>query len=122
MRLRRVDPAYVFSEAKQIRRLYEQSPSVVSHAAAVQQVTIHIIPERQQYIFQIAVVAYIKRRAGMHQVGDQKVSIEILGGFKKRESRIRQNRVVLADEAERKSFGVLIIPLGTDDVIVQAAD
>ena len=34
---------------------------------------------------------------------------------------IGQNRVVLSDKAERKFLGVLIVPFGADDVIVQAA-
>src|SRR5258708_36790835 len=57
----------------------------------------------------------------MHQVGPQKVSIEILGGLEEREGGVGQHGVVLANKAKRESLRVLIIPLRTNDVIVQAA-
>ena len=47
-------------------------------------------PRGQQHIFQIAVVADVKRGAGMHQVGDKKVGIEIPGGLQICESRVGQ--------------------------------
>ena len=49
------------------------------------------------------------------------IRVEILGSFEKSESRVSQNRVVLSNEAKRESLGVLIVPLGTNDVIVHAA-
>ena len=87
-------------EAEQVRRFHEQSPPVILQPAAVQQVPIHVISQRQLYILQIAVVADVKRGAGMQQVRDQKIGIEIPGGFQKGKSRVGQNGVVLSDEAE----------------------
>src|SRR5690348_9298352 len=57
----------------------------------------------------------------MHQVGHKEIGIEILGGLEKRKCGISQDSAVLPYEAKRKLFVVLIIPLGTDDMVVHAA-
>ena len=57
----------------------------------------------------------------MHQVGDQEVSVEILGGLEECEGGVGQNGVVLSNKTKRESLRVLIVPLGSNNVIVQAA-
>ena len=88
----------------------------------MQHLSIYVCSERKCQVFQVAVVAHINRCAGMHQIGDQEIGIEVLGGLQVSEVRIRKHRVVLADEAEGKFVGELVIPLAADNVVVHGAE
>src|SRR5260221_5756053 len=108
---------------KQVRSLYEEFPPAVEQSAAcgVLQLAIAVGRQRQQQILKIAVVADVSRRAGMHEISYQEIRVEVLGGLKGSEIRIREHGVVLADEPEGEFSGELVIPLGPDDVIVHGA-
>ena len=70
-------------------------------------------------VLQIAVVPGIDGRAGMDQVGQEEVKIHVLGGLQAGELLVRKQAVVLRDEAQRERGRELIIPLGSDDVIIK---
>ena len=58
----------------------------------------------------------------MHQVGEQKINVEVFGSLQIGEVGVREHRVVLPDKPERKFLGELIIPLAPDDVVIHAAE
>src|SRR5260370_34506058 len=68
------------SEPQQVRNLHEELPAVIHE----------IVPRRQQagwcryeapvQVLEVAVVPNVDRSAGMQQISDQEVGIEVLGG------------------------------------------
>ena len=70
-------------------------------------------------VLQIAVVADINRRSRMQQVGEQNVAIEYLGVLQRGQGGIGERSGVLPDDPQREFFGELVVPLGTDDVVVK---
>jgi len=69
-------------------------------------------------VFEIAVVADIDRCAGVNQVGEKHVEVEVLHGIERGVGGVGEQAVVLRDEAQRELFGELVVPLRADDVIV----
>ena len=70
------------SESKQIRNFHEELSAVVDIAIA-KPVQIAVWIEREAWIeiLEVAVVAEIDCRAGVKQVGEEQVSLKILGGL-----------------------------------------
>src|SRR5258707_4014005 len=57
----------------------------------------------------------------MHQVGDQKVRVEVLVLLQTREQRIVEQGVVLKDREKREFPVVLVVPFRADDVTIDYA-
>jgi hypothetical protein len=110
------------SESEQIRNLHEDLATVVDISITKPvQVAVCIERKARIEILQIAVVTKIDRRAGVEQIGEEDIGVEILGGLQGSEILIGKRGRILANEAEREFPRELVIPLGTNDVIVKDA-
>lgn len=61
-------------------------------------------------IFQIAVVPEIKRRPRMNEIGNEEIGVKVFCLTQARVARIRQQRVILKNGAERKLLALLVSP------------
>src|SRR5215475_7600133 len=55
----------------------------------------------------------------MKEIGEENIRVEILRSLEGGKVRIREGGRVLANEAEREFTRELIVPLGTDDVVIK---
>src|SRR5690242_6269814 len=85
------------SESEEIRYFHEQLTAVVD------EVIWGVRTARRIGACQIAVIPHVKCRSGMHEISNEKVSIEASGPWRGRQCGIGQHRVVLCDEAKRES-------------------
>src|SRR5882762_11318582 len=109
-------------EPKQIGHLHEkQAPVIDQPVSASQQARVGIEGQLRIDVLEIAVVTDINRGSRMDQICDQKISVELLGGWHRGEGRIGQRRRVLQDHAEGQLTVDLPVPLGPDDVVIEDA-
>src|SRR5579862_12918 len=116
------------SEAEQVADLHKKLTAVVEKTAG----GVGDVAGRRRRrlndveVLQIAVVADINRRAGMHEVGNQEVGVELLGGGQVGVGRSNsgiggEQPVVLEDDAHGELRSELPVPLAANDVIVKDA-
>src|SRR5271156_5526278 len=132
-------PADSSLEAELVRHFHEKLPAVVDIALRRVQSsqTGWIRDQRVVQVLQVAVIAYIDRRARMHQVGEQEIGVELLlrrqvgvqvrrcagsaGQVKLLARGVRKYGVVLQDHAQRKLRRKLPVPFAAHDVVVEDA-
>src|SRR5260370_37361044 len=72
-------------------------------------------------ILKVRVVSDINRRPRVCKVSEQNIEVHVLRGLQGREVGIRQQTVVLSNEAQRELARELIIPLRPDNIAVDHA-
>jgi len=87
----------------------------------VEEVAVGILVEAGIEILQVAVVTNVDGGARMEKVGEEQVGVEVFGRLERSEIRVGKDCCILADEAKREFARELIVPLGTDDVIIEDA-
>ncbi len=108
------------SEAQQVRNFDKEFTIVVDEAVAgAEQVRIGAQLQHAVEVLQVAVVSHIDGCAGMDEVADEEVGVQVFGVRQRSPCRIANQRVVLQDDAGRQLAGELVIPLAADDVIIE---
>src|SRR5467141_1515587 len=112
----------VDSKAEEIRDFDENLAAIIQEAIGnVEEVAVGILAEAGIEILQVAVVTNVDGGARMEKVGEEQVGIEVFGRLERSEIRVGKDCRILADEAKREFARELIVPLGTDDVIIEDA-
>src|SRR5215469_7902152 len=106
---------------EELAAVVHESPGGVGHVAGREGSSLDHVE-----ILEVAVVANIDRCAGMDEIGDQEVGVELLGGGqvgvgRANARRGREQPVVLQDEAQRQLRRELPIPLAAEDMVVEDA-
>src|SRR6266850_7300289 len=86
-------------EPEQIRRLHKEVAAVIDQSSAgnVSDAT------GRQYrinVLKVAVVSHVNRSAGVDEIGDQEIRIEVLGRVQRSEPRSCEDCTVLSNEAK----------------------
>ena len=107
-------------KTKQVGSLDKDLPTVIDVVVPQAiQVAAGIKGQAGIEILKIAVIAEIDCCAWMKQVSEENIGVEIFRRLQRCVHRVGEIGIVLANEAKRKLASKLIVPFGTNDVVIE---
>src|SRR5258708_1586203 len=110
------------SKAEQIGDFDEDLAAIIQKAIGnVEEVPVGIQAEAGIKILKVAVVTEIDSSAGMEKISEEQIGVEVFGRLERSQALVGEDCRILADEAKREFASELVVPLGTDNVVVEDA-
>jgi len=110
----------VDSKAEEIRDFDENLAAVIQEAIGnVEEVAVGILAEAGIEILQVAVVTDIYGGAGMEEVREEQIGVEVFGRLERSQILVGKDCRILTNKAKREFASELVVPPGADDVVVK---
>ncbi len=112
----------LFSKPKQVRNFHEELPAVVDEGVSrADQVSVEVKSQIVIQVLQVAVIADIHCSAGVDEIRDKKIRIQVLCSGQAGEGRISEYGGILHNDAGRELGRELIVPFRANDVVVEGS-
>src|SRR6266852_2786480 len=106
----------VDSKAEEIRDFDENLAAIIQEAIGnVEEVAVGILAEAGIEILQVAVVTDIYGGAGMEEVREEQIGVEVFGRLERSQILVGKDCRILTNKAKREFASDLVVPPGADD-------
>src|SRR5437879_7862415 len=113
---------FITSKPKEVGHLHEKLPAVVDEGVSrADQVSVGIESQAVIQVLKVAVIADIYCGAGVDEIRDKKIRIQVLCSGEAGEGRISEYGGILHNDAGRKLGRELIVPFRANDVVVEGS-
>ena len=85
----------------------------------MEEVAVGILAEAGIEILQVAVVTDIYGGAGMEEVREEQIGVEVFGRLERSQILVGKDCRILTNKAKREFASELVVPPGADDVVVK---